>query len=135
MAFTTATEVRNLPIYGAIYGEEISSVSVDVCGGGLDVSGVVGNPLEFACFFNYLPLTGYEFTGYIVLDPIPVLARRHAIVIAPIDLSVGLVSVSLTQADTLAIGPVSGKPWFLCWVDPDGVKRTVLMGKFSLNRQ
>lgn len=124
---------EKLGVYGSIYDGQVSNVSVEVVGGGLDVTGVVGDHLEFAAFFDYMTLTGYEFSGYIVLDSSP-LTRTHPIIVVPIDLDVGLIGIKLTAQDTTAIGPVSGKPWFLQWTDPSGVKRQVLAGKFALNR-
>ena len=125
--------VVDYPVYGAIYDGEISFATVEVVGGGLDIEGVAGDDLEFGLFFDYEEMSAYTFSGYVMLTSSP-LARSHPITVTPLDAAVGLFTVKLPRADTLAIGPISGRPWFLRAIDPAGKERTVLMGKFSLNR-
>jgi hypothetical protein len=125
--------VVDYPVYGAVYDGEISFATVEIVGGGLDINGVAGDDLEFGLFFDYAQMTGYSFSGFVVLSSSP-LQRTQGLTVTPVDASVGLYSVKLSKADTLKIGPVSGPPSFLRWIDPAAKERTVLMGHFSLNR-
>ena len=119
--------------YGSVYDGDINHGTVELIGGGLDIESVVGDDLDFALFFDYLPLEDYSFESFVELDP-PPLQRIYPLLVSGVDLSVGLLSVRLLRADTLKIGPVSGKPWYLRWTDPEGKERTILMGKMALNR-
>jgi hypothetical protein len=126
-------KVIDYPVYGAVYDGDVSFATVEVVGGGLDIEGVAGDDLEFGLFFDYTQMTGYTFSGFVVITPSP-LQRVIPIAVTVLDPTVGLFTVKLSAADTLKIGPVSGKPWFLRAIDPLGKQRTVLMGKLSLNR-
>jgi hypothetical protein len=126
-------EIIDLPQYGSVYGGEVSFATVEIVGGGLDIEGVVGDDLEFGLFFDHTDMTGYAFSGFVVLSSSP-LQRSQAITVAPVDVAVGLFTVNLSKEDTLKIGPVSGRPWFLRWIEPGGKERSILMGKMMLNR-
>ena len=104
----------------------------DLIGAPLDIEGVVGTDLEFAVFFGYMPVTGFTFSSFIELDP-PPLRRTSPLTVTILDGANGLIQISLSKADTEKIGPISGKPWQLQWVEASKTQ-TVLMGKMALNR-
>src|SRR4029077_6033316 len=126
--------VVDYPVYGAIYGGDISFATVNVAGGGLDIEGMVGDTLEFGLFFDYQTFPGYTFSGYVILTPSP-LQETYPITVSVTDAANGLYTVSLSKTDTTKIGPVSGRPWFLRLTDPAAKERTILMGKFQLNKR
>lgn len=100
--------------------------------GGLHINGVVGNDLTMDVLFQDTDLTGYTFTGYVVLEPDP-LEKTYALTITNTSLVDGQIQVSLTEAQTTEIGPVSNKPWYLQWIH-SGLQENVLFGRFQLNR-
>jgi hypothetical protein len=104
----------------------------EITGADLDIEGVVGDDLEFAIFFGYHPVTGFTFTSFVELDP-PPLRKTFPLAVTILDGANGLIQISLSKANTEKIGPVSGCPWKLSWVE-SGKTRTVTMGHFSLNR-
>jgi hypothetical protein len=93
---------------------------------------MVGDDIEIGVFFDYANLTGYTFSAFTILDPLP-LKRTYSLTVTPQDLTVGLIVVKLPAVDSTKIGPVADKPWFLQWTGA-GKKRTILMGKFELSR-
>lgn len=101
-------------------------------GGGLNMNGVVGNDLTMDVLFEDTVLTGYTFLGYVVLEPSP-LEKTYALTVTNTDLAEGQIQVSLTDAQTTEIGPISNKPWFLQW-NNGGDIRNVLMGRLALSR-
>jgi hypothetical protein len=107
-------------------------VTVDTLESFLDIEGVVGDDLEFAIFFGYLPVTGYTFSAFIELEP-PPLQKVYPLTVTVLDAANGLIQVSLARADSLKIGPVSGCRWKLSWVET-GHTMSVAMGLFALNR-
>ena len=100
--------------------------------GRLNIQGVTGKDLKVDIEFEDTNLTGFTFTSFIILENAP-LEKRQAITITNTDLANGLIRASLTDTETTAIGPVSGKPWFLQWSNA-GDDRNVLAGMFQLNR-
>ena len=104
----------------------------EITGADLDIEGVCGDDLEFAIFFGYYPVTGFTFSAFIELSP-PPLKKTFPLVVTILDGANGLITVNLAQTDTEKLGPFSGCPWKLSWIE-NGKTRTVTMGKFSLNR-
>lgn len=100
--------------------------------GGLNINGVVGNDLSMDILFQDTVLTGYTFSAYVVLEPDP-LEKAYALTITNTNLADGQIRVSLTEAQTTEIGPVSNKPWYLQWIH-SGLQENVLFGRFQLNR-
>lgn len=101
--------------------------------GGLNINGVVGNDLTMDVAFEDTNLTGYTFSGFVVLEVSP-LQKTYPLTITNTDLALGLIQVSLTDAQTTEIGPASGKPWYVSW-NNGGDIRNVLMGRFRLDRR
>jgi hypothetical protein len=110
----------------------MSSALLDLTASDLDIEGVVGDDLEFAIFFGYLPLTGYTFSSFIELEP-PPLKKTWPLTVTVLDAVNGLIQISLTAADSSKLGPVSGCRWKLSWVET-GHTMSVTMGNFALNR-
>jgi hypothetical protein len=104
----------------------------DLTGADLDIEGVVGDDLEFAVFFGYHPITGFTFSSFIELSP-PPLPETFPLAVEILDGANGLIGISLEKADTEKLGPISGRPWKLSWIE-NGKTLSVLMGKFALNR-
>lgn len=101
--------------------------------GELDIEGVAGNDVEMDVAFQDTNLTGYTFSGYVILEPTP-LEKTYALTITNTNLALGLIQVSLTDAQTAEIGPVSGKPWYVSW-NNGGDIRNVLRGRLRLDRR
>jgi hypothetical protein len=104
----------------------------EITGAALDIEGVVGDDLEFAIFFGYMPLTGLTFASFVELAP-PPLVKTQPLVVTVLDASTGLIQLSLARSESLKVGPVSGCPWKLTWVEA-GKTFTATMGNFQLNR-
>jgi len=104
----------------------------EVIGSPLDIEGVVGDDLEVAVFFGYMPITGFTFSSFVELSPPPLL-KTYPLTITVLDGANGLITISLPRADTLKLGPLSGRPWKITWLE-SGRTCTALMGKFQLNR-
>lgn len=104
----------------------------EVTGAPLDIEGVVGDDLEVAIFFGYMPVTGFTFASFIELKP-PPLPKTFPLTVTILDATNGLITVSLSRADSLKLGPLSGCPWKITWVEA-GKTFSALMGKFQLNR-
>ena len=101
--------------------------------GELDIEGVVGNDVEMDVAFQDTNLTGYTFSGFVILEP-PPLQKTYALTITNTNLALGLIQVSLSDANTTEIGPVSGKPWYVSW-NNGGDIRNVLRGHLRLDRR
>jgi hypothetical protein len=104
----------------------------ELTGADLDIEGVVGDDLEFAIFFGYMPVTGFVFSSFIELSG-PPLRKTSPLTVTILDGANGLIAVSLARAETLKLGPISACPWKLTWLE-NGQTRTVTMGKLALNR-
>lgn len=104
--------------------------------GSIDINTVVGD--DFALLLEFkdedgdpVDLTGYTFDGRILLDNSPS-NRYQALTIINTNLAQGRVTIGLTDTQTIILGPLSSRKWFLTWtVGAD--TRTVLSGKFTLN--
>jgi hypothetical protein len=124
--------VDDLAVWGAVYDGDISHVTVEVIGGAW-ILRVVGDDQEFSVFFDYVNLTGYTFSAFVILHDLPLMKSKPLTVVVA-DVFNGLITVKLSTTETNAIGPVSGRPWFMRWADPSGRDQTILMGKFQLNK-
>jgi hypothetical protein len=110
----------------------MNNALVDLTESDLDIEGVVGDDLEFAIFFGYLPLTGYTFSSFIELEP-PPLKKTWPLTVTVLDAVNGLIQINLSAADSVKIGAISGCRWKLSWVE-SGHTMSVAMGDFQLNR-
>ena len=108
------------------------NAEVEVIGSPLDIEGVVGDDLEVAVFFGYVPLTGVTLAALVELAS-PPFRKTQPLTVSVLDATSGLVNITLSAADTNKIGPVSGRPWKMTWTE-GGKVTTTFMGKFALNR-
>lgn len=99
----------------------------------LNIEGVVDNNITMPVLFEKTNLTGYTFSAWVLLEQGP-LEKTYPMLVTAIDLTSGLIQVSLTKVDTKAIGPCANKKWVLQWVDSGGETRDLTMGTFQLNR-
>jgi len=96
--------------------------------GELNIKSVVGT--DFLCSLNFdTNIAAYSFNAGIILNEYP------SQVVFPITTSKSgsnIVNLSLTQIQSLQIGAISNKKWFLNWVK-DGIKQTIISGRFELS--
>ena len=104
----------------------------ELTGASLDIEGVCGDDLEFAMFFGYHPITGFTFSSFVELES-PPLRKTVPLVVTILDGANGLLSITLSATETKRVGPISGCPWKMSWVEA-GKTRTITMGNFALNR-
>jgi hypothetical protein len=104
----------------------------ELTGASLDIEGVCGDDLEFAIFFGYHPITGFTFSSFVELESSP-LRKTLPLVVTILDGANGLLSITLSATETKRVGPVSGCPWKMSWVEA-GKTKTITMGNFALNR-
>lgn len=98
--------------------------------GKLNINAVAGDDFSVLLDFN-VDLTGYTFDSKILLDN-QVANRYQAMTITNTNLSLGRITLSLTDTQTAAIGPIANRKWFISW-SQGGDIRTVLSGTFTLN--
>jgi len=102
----------------------------------LDITIVQGD--EFSLLLDFgQDLTGYTFevklyevltiTGGMVTSKEEVLDFG----VTEVDLSLGIINISLNEAQTAVILPGTNYSWLLRWVSGGGVTRTIITGKFS----
>lgn len=104
----------------------------------LDLLFVSGDELSVLLDFEQ-NLTGYQFsTGiYEVADVVngAVVATTpfaRNFTITPVDLSLGSLNLSLSETDTSAFDPSVTYRWYLRWVAPGVVTRTVVAGSINV---
>lgn len=100
--------------------------------GNMNISANVGDDISIPLLFD-IPLTGYTFTATILLEQSGV-TKQQAITVTPTNLAGGIITLSLTDAQTTAMGELNKRPWYLVGT-VGGVTRTWLSGLFSLNRR
>jgi hypothetical protein len=103
--------------------------------GDLDVQIVRGDEVTFSAVFAATNLTDFTVTAAVYsgfgADAIstPVATPTVTVTMATTNnVTSSTVQVSMTETQTLAISPTGSSRWFLRWVSPGGVTRTVLSG-------
>jgi uncharacterized protein (UPF0303 family) len=96
----------------------------------LNIKGVFG--AHFSCQLDFgTSLTGYTFDSAIVLQEYPT-KREQAVTVTIDNAGSGIITLSLTEAQTTALGAISNKKWYLNWTI-GGIKQTILAGNFELS--
>lgn len=106
--------------------------------GTLDLAFVKGDEVSFSASFAGVDLTGYTLTSGIynaslnsVTDLVtPTLAMTTA---TSGGVVTSTVSVSLTETQTAALSTAIRNRWYLRWVSPGGVTRTIVSGNVTLS--
>jgi len=103
--------------------------------GDLTLQIVRGDEVSFSAVFTGVDLTSYTLAAGIysgfgatatdTLVATPTLTKTVATVAG---VTSSTVQVSLTETQTAAISPTGTSRWYLRWVSPGGVTRTVLSG-------
>ena len=107
--------------------------------GQLDVSFVQGDEVNIALSFPSRDLTGYTFSAvvYVVNQTVPLgggtsvpTAGQTAATwtVTPVSLTAGTLSIGLNETQTGSLSPAGTYRWYLRWVAPGSVTRTVLSG-------
>lgn len=103
--------------------------------GDLTLQIVRGDEVTFSAVFAATDLTGYTVTAavYAGVGPTatntPVATPTVTVTTATVaGVTSSTVQVSMTETQTLAISPTASSRWYLRWVSPGGVTRTVLSG-------
>lgn len=106
--------------------------------GDLDLRIVRGDEVTFSAVFAAVDLTGYTVTAAVysgfgaTATDTPVATPTVTVTMATVNsVTSSTVQVSLTETQTLAISPTGSSRWFLRWVSPGGVTRTVLSGNVT----
>jgi hypothetical protein len=96
----------------------------------LNIKAVTGT--DFSCQLDFdTSLVGYTFDSAIVLQEYPT-KREQAITVTVDNAAQGIITLSLTDAQTSALGTFSKKKWYLNW-NISGIKQTILAGNFELS--
>lgn len=103
--------------------------------GDLTLQLVRGDEVTFSAVFSGVDLTNYTLSAGVysgfgstatdTLVATPTLTKTVATVAG---VTSSTVQVSLTETQTAAISPTGTSRWYLRWVSPGGVTRTVLSG-------
>jgi hypothetical protein len=103
--------------------------------GDLTLSLVRGDEVSFSSVFTAVNLTGYTVTAAVysgfgaTATDTPIVTPSVTVTTATVaGVTSSTVQVSMTETQTLAISPVGTSRWYLRWVSPGGVTRTVLSG-------
>lgn len=103
--------------------------------GELTLEIVRGDEVTFSAVFAATNLTGYTvsaavYTGFgAAAITTPVTVPTVTVSMATVGgVTNSTVQVSMTETQTLAISPTGSSRWYLRWVSPGGVTRTVLSG-------
>ena len=96
----------------------------------LNIKAVTGT--DFSCQLDFdTNLSAYTFDAAIVLQEYPS-KREQAITITVDNAAQGIITLSLTDTQTSALGAFSKKKWYLNW-NISGIKQTILAGLFELS--
>jgi hypothetical protein len=100
--------------------------------GELGIACVRGDEVNFSIQFADIDLTGYTLTAAVYTGA----GNTMTVVTTPVvavtsDGTDSTVAVSLTETMTMAISPITATRWYLRWVSPGGVTRTILSGVVS----
>jgi hypothetical protein len=103
--------------------------------GDLDLRIVRGDEVTFSAVFAATNLTGFTVTAAVysgfgaTATDNPVATPTVTVTMATVNnVTSSTVQISLTETQTAAISPTGSNRWFLRWVSPGGVTRTVLSG-------
>jgi hypothetical protein len=106
--------------------------------GDLTLAIVRGDEVSFSAVFATVNLTGYTVTAAVysgfgaTATDTPVATPTVTVTTASSGgVTSSTVQISLTETQTLAISPTGTSRWYLRWVSPGGVTRTVLSGVVS----
>ena len=106
--------------------------------GDLTLQLVRGDEVSFSAVFASVDLTGYTVTagvysgfGPTATDTLVVTPTVTVTTATANNVTSSTVQVSMTETQTAAISPTGTSRWYLRWVSPGGVTRTVLSGVVS----
>jgi len=106
--------------------------------GDLTLQIVRGDEVSFSAVFANVILTGYTVTagvysgfGPTATDTLVVTPTVTVTTATANNFTSSIVQVSMTATQTAAISPTGLSRWYLRWVSPGGVTRTVLSGVVS----
>jgi hypothetical protein len=111
--------------------------------GTLNVQIVAGDEVEMTLDFDQ-DLTGYTFTAPIYVSSLiaadgggasfvrSIGATATTWSVAAVDLAAGRLNLGLSESQTNGLSTVISYRWYLRWVAPGVVTRTVLSGNFSV---
>jgi hypothetical protein len=96
----------------------------------LNIKAVTGT--DFSCQLDFdTNLSAYTFDAAIVLQDYPT-KREQAITVTVDNAAQGIITLSLTDTQTSALGTFSKKKWYLNWTIST-IKQTILAGNFELS--
>jgi len=96
----------------------------------LNIKAVTGT--DFSCQLNFgTNLSAYTFDSAIVLQEYPN-KQEQAITVTVDNAAQGIITLSITDTQTSALGTFSKKKWYLNW-NVSGIKQTILAGLFELS--
>ena len=112
--------------------------------GTLDISMIQGDEIEIDLDFSPRNLTGYTFSNSIYVEAVlsggggggfvsTVGSVATSFAISIVNLSTGRINIGLSEIQTAALSPSINYRWFLRWVAPGLVTRTVLSGTLTVN--
>jgi hypothetical protein len=106
--------------------------------GDLSLQLVRGDEVTFSAVFAGVDLTGFTVTAAVysgfgaTATNTPVATPAVTVTMATVNnVTSSTVQVSMTETQTAAISPTGSNRWFLRWVSPGGVTRTVLSGNVT----
>ena len=106
--------------------------------GDLSLQIVRGDEVTFSAVFAGVDLTGYTVSSAVysgfgaTATATPVATPTLTVTMATVaGVTSSTVQVSMTETQTAAISPTGTSRWYLRWVSPGGVTRTVLSGNVT----
>lgn len=100
--------------------------------GTLDLSFVKGDEVNFAVDFD-VNLTGYQLEAAIYNSGTPAATVVATPTISATSLTNGQLGIGLTEAQTAALAAGGRFRWYLRWVTPGNVTRTVIAGNVTVS--
>lgn len=106
--------------------------------GTLDLAFVRGDEVYFSAAFAGLDLTGYTLTAGIYNSSLNAVTNLVTPTLTLTTATVGsvitsTVAVGLTETQTATLSTAARNRWYLRWVSPGGVTRTVVSGNVTLS--
>lgn len=106
--------------------------------GDLTLQIVRGDEVSFSAVFAGVDLTGYTVSagvysgfGPTATDTLVVTPTVTVTTATANNVTSSTVQISMTETQTAAISPMGSSRWYLRWISPGGVTRTVLSGVVS----